>query len=277
MAEEFALEERFDDRGAIDRHERFDAARTAFVERSRHEFLAAAGFAGDEGRSDVRTEAANQAEQLLHRGAAANHSAEFGVLRDFAVRRQQLAAPFEFVVDCPHQPLEATDVERFGEVVDRAELHRFHRAVDGGVAAHQHDLAVGIGRANRRGALRSADLRHPQVDDRHVDVSLLEAIDRLTAARTRDEIEPGAGGEVTDDWRIDASSSTMSRVGRRESAMPWPAFSGSPVINPACTFTRRLSARQRARCSVRARQRVQLCVGYRWNDSVREAADKRIR
>ena len=175
--------------------------RATLVERAGDEFLAAAGFAGDEGRPDVRAETANQAEQLLHGGAATNHSAEFSVLRDFAVRGQQLAATLEFVVHRSHQPLEAPDVERLGEVVDRAELHRFDRAVDGGDAAHQHDLTLGIRRANRAQHFDPADLRHAEVDDGHVDMSLLQAIDRLTPARTRNEIETGARCEMTDDMQ----------------------------------------------------------------------------
>src|SRR5262249_38773256 len=112
MSEELAFEQRFNHRRAVDWNKSIRTARTVFVQGRGPEFLAAAGFAGDECRPDVRPEPANQAEQLLHGGAATDHSAEFSVLRDFAVRGEQLAPTLEVIADRTHQPFEAADIER---------------------------------------------------------------------------------------------------------------------------------------------------------------------
>ena len=60
------------------------APRSGLVERAGRELLARAGLAGEQHRLRVRREPLNEAEHLLHRGAAADHAAEFELARDSA-------------------------------------------------------------------------------------------------------------------------------------------------------------------------------------------------
>ena len=78
---------------------------------------------------------------------------------------QQPAPACAVVAHRREQVREPLEIERLGQVVDGAELDRFDRAVDRGVATHQNDLAVGIGLAYRAQHLDAADVGQAQIDD----------------------------------------------------------------------------------------------------------------
>ena len=113
------------------------------VQRARDELLARAGFAGDERRAHVRRQPADRVEQLLHRRALRPIMPwNSNRLRDLAVDGQQQTAPLDAALHRRQQLAEALEVERLGQVVERAELDRFDRGVDRGVRGHQNHLAA---------------------------------------------------------------------------------------------------------------------------------------
>ena len=189
VAEELALEERLDDRGAVDRDEPLRAARPQLVQRARDQLLARARLAGDERRPDVRRQAANQTEDVLHRRTAPDHAAEFEPLREVAFHRQHLAALRGFIANRGKQVTKTLQVERLGEVIERAELDRFHRAVDGGKAGHQDDLALRAHVANRAEHVEAGDAGHPQVEEDKFGRALAKLLHRLFTGGGRRHVE----------------------------------------------------------------------------------------
>ena len=141
VAEQLALEQRVDDRRAVDRDERLACAGPGLMERARGEFLAGAGLAADQHDLRVRRQPLNQAEHLLHHRAAAEHAAELELARDLALERDAPArgARARARMSLEHLP-EAIEVERLGEVLARAELDRLDGAVDGGVGRSSGSL-----------------------------------------------------------------------------------------------------------------------------------------
>ena len=113
---------------------------------------------------------------------AADHPAELEPPRHVALDRQQAAAPLDVVAHAGEQLLEAREVERLAQIVDRAELDRLDRRIDGGVAGHQHRLAVRIDVADGAQHVEAADVRHPQIDHRDVGAARLQLGDRLAPA-----------------------------------------------------------------------------------------------
>jgi hypothetical protein len=67
------------------------------MERPRDSFLADAGFSLDERRPRVRGDAPDEAEEILHHGAAADHAAQLEAVRGLALRREQVGAPRQIV------------------------------------------------------------------------------------------------------------------------------------------------------------------------------------
>jgi hypothetical protein len=139
VAEELRFEQILGDRGAVHLHERILALRAVEVDRARDHLLARAGLAGDE----------HGALRLGH---------HFGVWMTSWIRRLRPTMPYwlnsssrsfsryraacealviERAVDDDEQ---LVDLEGLLQVVERAQLHRLDRALDGGVRGHQQDL-----------------------------------------------------------------------------------------------------------------------------------------
>ncbi len=91
VAEQFAFQQRFGDRGAVDRDERLVAAAAEIVDRLADDFLAGAVFAKNQDRQLGVGHAANRRAQGFDRRAVADQlHALGGLLDDVTVPRQQL-------------------------------------------------------------------------------------------------------------------------------------------------------------------------------------------
>src|SRR5262249_40673840 len=143
VAEQLALEQRIDDRGAVDRDKRPGLPRAALVERARGELLTRAGLARQQHDLGVRREPLDDAEDVLHRRAAPQHAAEFELPRDLILERDDLRASHELLADLDEQLAHPFEIERLREVLARAELDGFDRAVDSRVRRHEDDLNAG--------------------------------------------------------------------------------------------------------------------------------------
>ena len=108
------------------------------------------------------------------------------------------------------QMVEPREIERLGQVVDGAQLDGFDGAVDRRVAAHQNDLAVGIGLADGAQDLDATDVGQTQIDGGDVGSMIRQLIERLFAGRARDDVEPASSAN-----RVMRSSTALRRR-RRE-------------------------------------------------------------
>ena len=186
VAEELALEQRFDDRGAVHRDETSILARPKTMERFRDQFLAGAGFSGDEHRARVRREAADRVEELLHAGAAPDEAVELELASDVGVDTQQCLAALEALAHRDQQLAQAIDVERLRDVVERTRLDGFDGGVDRSRVGHQDDLRLRIGRLDLAQDAQAVDARQPHVHDRAV-----RADDRQWLSARHDRPTPG--------------------------------------------------------------------------------------
>ena len=168
------------------------------MERARDELFAAARFAGDQHRSHVGREPPDDAEQLLHHRRAADHAAERRIFGNLLFGLEQPLAAMRFLPHRLQQAPQAAEVERLRQIVNRPELDRLDRAVDRGVAAHEHHLAIGIGVADGPKHVDAADIRQAEVDDCDVGVLVLQLVDGAGAVGARDDAEPGIPGEARD-------------------------------------------------------------------------------
>ena len=138
VAEQFAFQKLFGNRGAVHREERLFAAVAVMINRAGDEFLAGAAFAGDERGGVGGGNLADEFEHLLHRLAAAD-DAEFVILR-FQQRLigndlLHVARGLERVGD---DFLELGNVERLEQIIVGAELHRLDGRLRGAVGGHQN-------------------------------------------------------------------------------------------------------------------------------------------
>ena len=145
MAEEFALEQLFGNRGAIDRKKRLLAAVAVMINRAGDEFLAGAAFTGDERGGVAGGHLADELENLLHRLTAADDAQlvilgfEQGLVRHHLLH---VARGLERVGD---DFLELQRVERLEQIIVGAELHRLDGRLRRAVGGHQNDEELRIG------------------------------------------------------------------------------------------------------------------------------------
>jgi hypothetical protein len=147
----------------------------------------------------VRREAADHPEQLLHGGAAADHAGKLEPAGDVPLEREQASALVDLLGHRRQQLLEPAKVERFAQVVHRAQLDRFDGGVDRGVAGHQDGLAMRIGLTDRPQDVKTTDVGHPQIDHQQVGAPGLHLGDRFAAARTRHHVKTRAPCEAAHD------------------------------------------------------------------------------
>ena len=132
VAEQFALEQRLGDRGAVDRQERLVGAVGVLVDRAGDQFLAGAALAEDQHGHVLGGDAADGLVDLLHGRRAADDRV--------GARRGDLGSvgsPKTAGVACIRRSsnglandlLELVQIDRLEQVLERAALHR----LDGGV------------------------------------------------------------------------------------------------------------------------------------------------
>ena len=205
VTEDFALEQRLGNRGAVDRDERKAGARAQLMDGLRDELLAGARFAGDEHRRRGRRGLLDHLVDLAHLGAVADERAERAVLAQLAAQRLHLAHRFEPLDDLVEQDLQTLNVDRFGQVVVGAFLHRLDRGVDGALRGEQQRRDIGADL--RQGAQQREPIhaRHHHVGNHDRRTERRDLLERFfaVARRFRDEapapdelLEPHARGAV---------------------------------------------------------------------------------
>ena len=144
VAEEFAFNQRGNERAAIDGDEGTVGESAAEVNGAGDEFFTGAAFAGDEDGCAGVFETGGHAQNFLNFCGGADDAMDGG----FGIHA--LAEEFVFLDQANffgHAPQKQTQFfergKRFGDVVVRAEPHGLHRSFDGAVAGHERDFDAG--------------------------------------------------------------------------------------------------------------------------------------
>src|SRR3974390_3202182 len=179
MPEQFALQQVFAQRVAVDRNERFVLAQTVVVDRAGDQFLASAAFAGDQdGRTGwraLRDKPVNglhlraQTDDVLESVFRANLGLEVEILLQQAPALQRtLYHQFQFV-----------RLERLRDVVEGTELHRLDRRVDLREPGDHDDIHVGMRLLYPAQHFEAVHIWHHDVEDHHVVAIFLDFLQGL--------------------------------------------------------------------------------------------------
>ena len=162
VAEQLGLEQVLRDRRSVDRDERLGRARAVPVQCTRDQFLAAARLAGDQhGRMRLR-QAADRAEHLLHRRRLAEDLGGGGRLF------RALGLAHALVDRTPDQLDRVVDVERLGQVFERAALECGDRALEVGVGGHHDHRHLRVLGLDPLQQVQARGSRHADVADHHL-------------------------------------------------------------------------------------------------------------
>ena len=184
VAEERGLEQVRRQVARVDGDERAIGARRVGVDGARHELLAGAALAGDENRRAARRRLHDQVEHLLHARAAADDARELLRLRLQALaQRGVLGHQLPPLHGVAHHDEHFVVLERLGDVVEGAALHRRDRGLDRRERRdhdHRQILVDLLQLLERRDAV---DARHHHVDDRGVERRRARELEPFLAAR----------------------------------------------------------------------------------------------
>ena len=165
VPEDLAFEQRLGNGRAVDRDERKRGARTELVDRLRHQFLARARLAADEDRCAGRRRLLDHVVDLPHLGAVADHRPERAVFPQLTPQRLHLAKRFQPLDNLVEQDLQALNVDRLGQVVVRAFLHRFDGRLDRTLRRQEQGRDVCALRLKGAQQAEPVQSRHDQVRD----------------------------------------------------------------------------------------------------------------
>ena len=149
-------------------------AQAAGVDQPRHQLLARAALALDEHRGVGRRHAADQVDDPEHGRPLRDEGREAALGlqgRPELVDLPDERAPLERLA---HDQDELLRLERLGQVVEGAQLHRLHRRADAPERRQDDDLRPGIHPLRRLQDVDPALAVHPQVGDDHVERLLIQ-------------------------------------------------------------------------------------------------------
>jgi hypothetical protein len=159
VTEEFGLDQRFGNRGAVHTHQWFVGALARGVDSPGHQFLSGAGFAGDQHSGGGGRHPADTFLHHLHGGATADHARDAGI--GCRTRPGVWRGSATFAQDALDRGQQVCVVEGFGDVVHRAEPHRIYGGAQARVAGHDQHRYVPAGlddvRAGRSGEAQVRD------------------------------------------------------------------------------------------------------------------------
>ena len=162
---------------------------------ARDAFLAGARLPRDERGSGMGRDAPDQPEQLLHDGAAPDHSTQLEAMGGFVFRGEEGSATLNALTDGTEELLQPLEIERLPDVIQRAELHRFNCGIHGRVSGHQNHLALGMCLAQRAQHVEASDFWHAQIDDGSVDGLMCVLLESLPCAGVRPHVKLHRTGE----------------------------------------------------------------------------------
>jgi hypothetical protein len=176
MAEQFALDQVFGDRGAVDLDEHGIFAQALRVQRARRQFLAGTRLAVDQHPSVGRRHQRDLLAQRLHGNAVAHdHAARLKLLLEFQV----LAAQPLGLDGILQNDEGALDGERFLQEVEGAEFGGAHCGLDVAVARDHDHLGVVFALHQLFQGLQTVDAGQPDIQQDDVRRLVSQNLDAL--------------------------------------------------------------------------------------------------
>ena len=257
VAEELRLEQRFGNRGAVHLDEGHVALRASRVNGARDELFAGAGLAGYQHRALGFGDELGLADHVLHRAAAPDDAVMVELFVALVQQVSLVRAQTLMLERPPHDHEQLVDLERFLQVVERAQLHRFDSALDCRVRRHHQNLrTLGFRRCGDElpDEIEACRVRHQVVDDQHVDAPLGQRALRLANAAGLEHVVPLAAQRLAQrapDFLlvVDQQERAASRVHAGLRAARAARHRGSPEAADRCGFRCRRRAGCRARPS----------------------------
>ena len=205
VAEDLALEQRLRNRRAVDGDEGPPAPRRQLVERARDELLARAALARDEHGGGRGRRQLDQPVHRLHGRTRSHEPPQSPELLHAPAQEGDLAERLRLLRRLRDEQLDPRHLDRLGEEVVRAFLHRRHRRVDRPLPGEQDDRGEGHLLGERPQELEPVHPGHDEVADHHRGLGHARLVERLGAVgRLLDGVapagqqrgEPAAGGRV---------------------------------------------------------------------------------
>ena len=167
VPEQLTLEQRLRQRRAVDLDQRPAGEARVAVQHRRDQFLAGAGFAGDQhGRVGAR-DPPDRLVDLLHRRALADDQLARIALAEPGRQFQHLIAQTLVLEEALDRQQNLVQVERLGDVVVRSELHRLDRGRRAAVAGDDDHWQVN--RSSRPSLTQHVEPAQPGHPDVHHD------------------------------------------------------------------------------------------------------------
>ena len=148
------------------------------VNRPRHELLAGAALSGDHYRRGAVRDLSDRVEDLDHPGALADDVLEAMLGLQLLAKVLILGAEVLALEGVLDDQVDFVELERLGDVVVGAELHRLHRGLGRGHRGHHDHRGVGRLFLSRAQDLEPVDLRHAKVGDDRVERIAADRLDR---------------------------------------------------------------------------------------------------
>ena len=196
MPEDLALEKGLGDRGAVDGDEGPAPPRGVVVNRASHQLLSGPALPEDEHGGVGRRDLLDLAGHLPHHGGAGDEPPEGAALAQLAPQPVDLARRLGPVQRSLEENLEARGVERLGQVVVGALLHRLDRALDGALAGEHDDRRLGVVGPQGREEGEAVHAGHDEVADHDGGRLLGRALQRLDAVAGARDLVPPQSEEV---------------------------------------------------------------------------------
>jgi hypothetical protein len=173
VAEQFVGQQFFVEGAAVHRQE--GAVRVAcpaavvLVQGAREQFLAGAGFAGDQHVAAGGRDLARHIQQLLHAAVAGDDAAASGEGVELGAQGAVFPFQADFLQRLGHGLAHFVQSERLGDVVERAFLHGGHGGLQRGEAGDHDDFGVRVLRLAAAQEMHAIDLVHVQVGQDQVE------------------------------------------------------------------------------------------------------------
>ena len=143
VTEDFVLEQRLGNGGAVDGDERVLASPAEMMDGLGDELLARARFAVHEHRRGRRRRLLDDAIDRAQRRRVADHLAEPAVVLELPPKAGDVAQGILALGDMGQQRTKALRIDRLRQVVVRAFLHRRHGGIDAALCRNQHERELG--------------------------------------------------------------------------------------------------------------------------------------
>jgi hypothetical protein len=136
VAEQFALEKRFDDGGAVQNRVTAGMGGTPAVNGLGNEVLARSRGSGDQQRAIMRGDPADLREQIPHERAASDDAFKFRAGEEFAFKAQAVLPAPRFVEKLADAFPQSGDRNGLVEIIRRAFFHGFDGGFGGVMRGH---------------------------------------------------------------------------------------------------------------------------------------------